>query len=202
MKTTYPFLREILIVALLSLSTESSFAQNIASIHSDYGIAKKFSTPGAYLKQIKFIGESPVTLIHPASEGFKILMEEDASQLKFIEKRTEGIVAKITNFRIKNIDNINYLRWTAQNDSISGIFILESSIDTINFNPVWQKEMIASDFSVKVLYCWTDINTSDSETKYYRLLTIGDDGIYNYSKIMEVIHAKKEFPKEHQELSQ
>lgn len=191
MKTKHKIFTRIILsaVPVLSLSLMMGFAQNEMASKAPYAnldFAAKFDNPEAYVKVVDFNDGYRQVKIKPAREGYKILQEEDGVYLQFIEKKYEDPVAGPMDLRIRNIDNKNYIMCTAQCNVKDGIFVLERSADQENFIPVAFKERIGTTANIKLLYSWIDTSATEQSKYFYRVLSLGDDGMYFYSEIISV----------------
>ncbi len=80
---------------------------------------------------------------------------------------------EITQIDVKCLGNGNLISWTTQSESNSKYFIIEKSIDALNFNEVGRINA-AGNSSKGLSYSYTDLTNTDNNTSvfYYRLKEI------------------------------
>ena len=89
---------------------------------------------------------------------------------------------ELINFSVKsNIEGNPILTWQTANELNTTNFIIESSIDGINFTTV--NTVAAKDIGNNS-YIYTDLHPFLSNAVYYRLKIIDKDGNFSYSKVV------------------
>jgi Secretion system C-terminal sorting domain len=91
---------------------------------------------------------------------------------------------KVFYFNAAKGDGYNTLNWKAECTSIQATFIIERSVNGMEFFPV--KTVVASQARCQQPFDYIDANTSGQGTLYYRIKTIELSENYNYSSILKV----------------
>ncbi len=81
----------------------------------------------------------------------------------------------------------NIITWATATELNNDYFIIERSIDGINFNPIGKVNGIVNTSSINT---YSFIDKSPSEKSYYRLKQIDTDGNYSYSEIILIINGQ------------
>jgi hypothetical protein len=81
-------------------------------------------------------------------------------------------------------DGYNTLNWKAECTSIQATFVIERSVNGMEFTPI--KTIVASQARCQQPFDYIDAGTSGQRTLYYRIKTIELSDNYNYSSIVKI----------------
>lgn len=160
------------------------------------GYFEKLYNQEAFVKEVFPGGGSGSSeMIFPASEGYGRMLEEEAVYLQYFVKKFEEAASPVYEVSVRNVNEKNYVKWMVKNDAKDGIFVIECAEDNMNFSPVGFKNRVGSDISAGLLYSWVDDKPHNGEVWYYRITAIGEDGTYNFSRIVQVTNPKYTRPR-------
>jgi hypothetical protein len=108
----------------------------------------------------------------------------EKSSFHIVEDIFQDPSISILKSRVYKFPEKHYLNWSVskQSHSKEGLFIIESSTDSINFKPIGFKRHFGT--SIQVGVSWQNEISEDKNSKnFYRVLLMYVDGAYNYSSI-------------------
>lgn len=127
--------------------------------------------------------------IYNAIDGMKAISgEKNGFSIKYIDHLTEDKISPFEQTTVKNNSEKNYLHWIVINDRKNGIFVVERSENGFDFVSVGFKNRIGSSVP-KLSYYFSDSAIPDGKI-YYRILAIGEDGLFKYSDTVIVENFK------------
>lgn len=78
-----------------------------------------------------------------------------------------------------------YVRWLVKNDKKDGVFVVERSVDGIEFEALGFKDRVGTDLNVNLFYSFVDAAPVAGDN-HYRIMQVGADNTYRYSSVVKV----------------
>jgi hypothetical protein len=120
--------------------------------------------------------------------NFKLKAQQIVQKINFNHEEITSF--NIKEFSVKNINQVNYVRFLILENQNESHYILESSEDGENFIPLEMKDGFKSPNSSPLLYCFNEEETNIE--KKYRIKRVNNTEV-SYSNIITVSPSENKF---------
>jgi len=149
------------------------------------------SGPGGPGTVISYIPITPggkidsATFHYSITTGETIIVEVTYANGCVIMAGNGVVPVKLINFGAKASDRTNVLSWTTANEVNFSSFVVERSINGVDFSTVGSVKATGK-ATAEQTYSYTDANVSALATCYYRLKMVDNNGSFTYSNVVKL----------------